>query len=152
MPVPAARQSVAMEAAEGRNLDHQGLEIIDTAECWELLGRTPVGRVAFLEDGELTILPVNHAVVGHRVVFRTLKGSLLHEALMKEPVAFQVDEFDPATRTGWSVLIRGVADVVEDDELADVDLQPWADAVDRDDWVQVQAEEVTGRRIVHEEG
>jgi len=152
LPVPAARQSVAMEAAEGRNLDHQGLEIIDTAECWELLGRTPVGRVAFLEDGELTILPVNHAVVGHRVVFRTLKGSLLHEALMKEPVAFQVDEFDPATRTGWSVLIRGVADVVEDDELADVDLQPWADAVDRDDWVQVQAEEVTGRRIVHEEG
>lgn len=139
-----------MDAAEGRNLDHQGLEVLDTAECWELLGRTPVGRVAFVEEGELTILPVNHAVVGHRVVFRTLKGSLLHEALMKEPVAFQVDEFDPATRTGWSVLIRGVADVVEDDDLADVDLHPWADAVGRDDWVQVQAEEITGRRIVHD--
>ena len=139
-----------MDAAEGRNLDHQGLEVLDTAECWELLGRTPVGRVAFLEEGELTILPVNHAVVGHRVVFRTLKGSLLHEALMKEPVAFQVDDFDPATRTGWSVLIRGVADVVDDDQLGEVDLQPWADAVDRQDWVQVQAEEITGRRIVHD--
>lgn len=139
-----------MDAAEGRNLDHQGLEVLDTAECWELLGRTPVGRVAFLEDGELTILPVNHAVVGHRVVFRTLKGSLLHEALMEEPVAFQVDEFDPATRTGWSVLIRGVAEVVADEDLGDVELHPWADGVDRDDWVQVQAQEITGRRIVHD--
>lgn len=140
-----------MDTSGGRPLDHQGLEVLDPDECWELLRGTPVGRVAFVEDGELTVLPVNHAVVGHRVVFRTLRGSLLHEALMKEPVAFQVDDFDPANRTGWSVLVRGVADIVEGDaeDLDAMELHPWADSVDRDDWVQIQVDEISGRRIVH---
>jgi uncharacterized protein len=126
-----------------RTLDHQGLEVLDAPTCWDLIAATPVGRVAFMEGGEPMILPVNHAVVGHRIVFRTFRGSLLHEALLREPVAFQVDAFDPAARTGWSVLARGVADLVED-----VELHPWADTVARDDWVQIQVEEVSGRRIV----
>jgi len=132
-----------------RTLDHQGLEVLDAAACWDLVARTPVGRVAFVEAGEPMILPVNHTVVGHRVVFRTFRGSLLHEALLREPVAFQVDGFDPAERTGWSVLVRGVADLVDDvASLGDVELHPWADTVARDDWVQIQAEEISGRRIV----
>ena len=66
--------------------------------------------MAFIEAGEPMVLPVNHTVVGRRVVFRTFRGSLLHEALMKEPVAFQVDAFDPERRTGWSVVVRGIAE------------------------------------------
>lgn len=139
-----------MERTEATSLDHQGLEVISPEECWQLLGDAPVGRVAFNESGEPMILPVNHAVVGHSVVFRTLRGSLLHEALMAAPVAFQVDGFDAVQRTGWSVLVRGVADLAEDpDELEQLELHPWADTVDRDDWVQIRAEEVSGRRIVH---
>jgi uncharacterized protein len=131
------------------SLDHQGLEVIAPEECWQLLADSPVGRVAFNEAGEPMVLPVNHAVVGHRVVFRTLRGSLLHEALMAEPVAFQVDGFDAIERTGWSVLVRGVADLAEDpDELEKLELHPWADAVEREDWVQIRAEEISGRRIV----
>lgn len=132
-----------------RTLDHQGLEVLDAASCWALAAAAPVGRIAFVEGGEPVVLPVNHAVVGHRIVFRTFRGSLLHEALLREPVAFQVDGFDPATRSGWSVLVRGVADLVDDlADLGDLDLQPWADSVARDDWVQIRAEEVSGRRIV----
>jgi len=127
-------------------LDHQGLEVLDPATCWDLVARTPVGRIAFVEGGEPMVLPVNHAVVGHRVVFRTFGGSLLHEALLREPVAFEVDDFDPSTRTGWSVVVRGIADLA--DPPTDVDLHPWADRVARDDWVQVRAEEISGRRIV----
>lgn len=133
------------------NLDHQGLEVLSPDECWQLLGDTPVGRVAFLEAGEPMVLPVNHAVDGHRVVFRTFRGSLLHEALMAQPVAFQVDGFDAVERTGWSVLARGVADLAEDQErLAELELHPWADTVERDDWVQIRVEEITGRRIVRD--
>lgn len=136
-----------------RSVDHQGLEVLDTEECWRLAAGTPVGRVAFIEAGEPMVLPVNHAIVGHRVVFRTFRGSLLHEALMNEPVAFQVDGFDPAERTGWSVVVRGTADLAEDpDELDALDLHPWADGVVRNDWVQIRADEVTGRRIVHTGG
>ncbi|MFP5320213.1 MAG: pyridoxamine 5'-phosphate oxidase family protein [Acidimicrobiia bacterium] len=136
-----------MSAAD-RTVDHQGLEVLDTDTCWELVAGSPVGRVAFVEDGEPMVLPVNHAVVGRRVLFRTLRGSLLHEALMREPVAFQVDGFDAAERTGWSVVVRGVADLASTDlDLDQVDLRPWADTVARDDWVEIRAEEVTGRRI-----
>lgn len=138
-----------MDSTRGTSLDHQGLEVISPEECWQLLADSPVGRVAFNEAGEPMVLPVNHAVVGHRVVFRTLRGSLLHEALMAEPVAFQVDSFDAIERTGWSVLVRGVADLAEDpQELEELELHPWADAVEREDWVQIRADEITGRRIV----
>lgn len=138
-----------MDSTTRTSLDHQGLAVISPEECWQLLADTPVGRVAFNEAGEPTVLPVNHAVVGHRVVFRTRRGSLLHEALMAEPVAFQVDDFDAIERTGWSVLVRGVAEVAEDtDELEDLELRPWADRVERNDWVQIRAEEISGRRIV----
>lgn len=138
-----------MDSTRGTSLDHQGLEVIAPEECWQLLADAPVGRVAFNEAGEPTVLPVNHAVVGHRIVFRTLRGSLLHEALMAEPVAFQVDSFDAVERTGWSVLVRGVADLAEDpQQLEALELYPWADSVEREDWVQIRAEEISGRRIV----
>jgi uncharacterized protein len=138
-----------MDSTPRTSLDHQGLEVIPPEECWQLLRDAPVGRVAFVEAGDPMVLPVNHAVVGHRIVFRTLRGSLLHEALMAASVAFQIDGVDPVRRSGWSVLVRGVADLAEDpDELAKLELHPWADTVDRDDWVQIRPDEVTGRRIV----
>jgi len=126
------------------------MEVLDSHECWALLAGTPVGRVAFVEAGEPMILPVNHAVDGRRIVFRTLRGSLLHEALMRKPVAFQVDGVDAAARTGWSVVVRGVADLAaEPDKLDHLGLRPWADTVDRDDWVEILVEEISGRRVVH---
>lgn len=135
------------------SLDHQGLEVLSTDECWALVASSPVGRVAFVEAGDPTILPVNHAVVGHRVVFRTARGALLHEALMDRPVAFEVDDFDPDRRTGWSVLVRGLAALAEDtEELASLALDAWADAVERNDWVAILVEEITGRRIPHDQG
>lgn len=131
--------------------DHQGLEVLTTEECWSLLGTVPVGRVAFVEAGEPAVLPVNHAAVGHRVVFRTTQGLLLHEALMDRQVAFEVDDYDADGRSGWSVLVRGRATIADPDEEADLDqlsLDAWADSVERNDWVVILPDEVTGRRIV----
>lgn len=124
--------------------------MIPTDECWQLVKDTPVGRVAFLESGDMMILPVNHGVVGHRVAFRTATGAMLHEALLTRSVAFEVDAFDPAEREGWSVLIRGQARLPEEtDELDALELDAWADAVERNEWVVILAEEISGRRIVH---
>lgn len=131
------------------SLDHQGLEVLTPEECWQMITTMPVGRVAFVESGDPVVLPVNHALDGHRVVFRTARGALLRSALMDRPVAFEVDDFDPRTRTGWSVVVRGVARIPDDtDHLEELGLDAWADAVDRSDWVVVQAEEITGRRIL----
>ena len=56
-------------------------------------------------------------------------------------------------RTGWSVLIRGQARLPEnDDELEALHLEAWADAVQRNEWVTILPDEITGRRIVHRTG
>ncbi len=141
-----------MDEAADPITDHQGLEVIDNDECWRLIGESPVGRIAFIEAGEPTIFPVNHTVVGRRVVFRTARGAALHQALSDRPIAFEVDGFDTGTLTGWSVLVRGTATTAPDLEDEPVHLVPWADSIERDDWVAVVAQEVTGRRIIAHRG
>ena len=131
------------------SVDHQGLEVLSPDHCWALISGSPVGRVAFVEEGGPIVLPVNHALVGHRVVFRTARGALLREALSDRPVAFEVDGYDTTARSGWSVLVKGRARLGDDPEALDrLGLDAWADSIERNDWVAVIAEEITGRRIV----
>lgn len=133
-------------------IDRSGLEVLPVDECLALVASTPVGRVAFIDEGVPTILPVNHRLDGWRIVFRTSFGSKLTAATLERPVAFEVDGIDPGTRTGWSVLVRGTAEAVwsreAEAELEELGLQPWADTVDRDRWVVIHPDEVTGRRII----
>ena len=44
--------------------DHAGLEILSFDRCLELLATVPVGRVGFLADGEIVVLPVNYLMDG----------------------------------------------------------------------------------------
>jgi hypothetical protein len=44
--------------------DHAGLEILPFDLCLQLPAAVPVGRVSFLADGEIIVLPVNHVVDG----------------------------------------------------------------------------------------
>ena len=141
-----------MDEAADPIVDHQGLEVIDLDECWRLIDQSPVGRIAFIEAGEPTVFPVNHTTVGRRIVFRTARGAALHQALNDRPIAFEVDDFDVDTMTGWSVLVRGTATIAPDLEDEPVDLVPWADSIDRNDWVAVIGSEVTGRRIIAHRG
>ncbi len=130
-------------------LDHQGMEVLHTDECWSLLAGAVVGRLAFVHDGEPQILPVNFAVPHgtHRILVRTFRGSILQEALMERPAAFEADAFDPAARTGWSVLARGLVRVADPERVAGVTLDAWADRIARDEWIELVPEEITGRRI-----
>jgi uncharacterized protein len=131
--------------------DHAGLETIPLDDCLRLLASVPLGRVGFLSDGEVVVLPVNHAVSGQDVVFRTTLGSKLSAAESENAVTFEADHYDPSRRAGWSVLVTGRAEMVYDDaEIADLDrlgLEPWPDAVDRSFWVRIRATAVTGRRL-----
>ena len=130
--------------------DHAGLEILPFDACLRLLASVPVGRVGFHADGELVILPVNHAVDGQDVVFRTARGSKLSAAGGEDLVAFEADDYDSQTRSGWSVLVTGRAQAVEEAEaqrLSRLDLHPWAAAVDRPFWIRIRPTAVTGREI-----
>jgi uncharacterized protein len=133
--------------------DHGGLEVLTFHEALSLLASVPIGRVAFVDNGEPVVLPVNHAMDGKAIVFRTSYGSKLDAAWWQMPVAFEVDSYDEASRTGWSVLVKGYADLVVDDDEIDrldtLDLRPWAYDVDRSThWVRIHPSEVSGRRIV----
>ena len=130
--------------------DHAGLEILPFDECVQLQASVPVGRVGFLADGELVILPVNHAVDGHDVVFRTSYGSKLSAADGQHLAVFEADHYNEETRSGWSVVVTGRAEVV--DAEADVQrltrrgLHPWVTAVRHPFWMRIRPTSVTGRQ------
>lgn len=133
------------------SLDRHGLEVLGADECLELLRGQPVGRLAFLHEGGPMILPVNFVPSQGGVAFRTADGSKLDVAIMGRPVAFEVDGYDAELRTGWSVLLRGVAELVDDPEraagLERRHLDTWSVQAHAGSWVHVRVEEISGRRI-----
>jgi uncharacterized protein len=135
----------------GQPIDHAGLEILALEDCLRLLASVPVGRVGFHADGEVVILPVNHVVDGQDIVFRTARGSKLSAAEGQNLVAFEADDYDRQTRTGWSVLVNGHAEMVYEDaetrRLARLGLRSWATATDKPFWIRIRPTSVTGRQI-----
>jgi uncharacterized protein len=130
--------------------DRNDLEVLSYDECLRLLGSRTVGRVAFVDAGTPIIVPVNYLLDGASVVIRSAPGSKLDTADRARPLAFEIDDHDPSTRTGWSVLLTGIADPVDDEEAISYDrkLDAWA-LGDRQDvaLLRLQADSVTGRRI-----
>lgn len=134
----------------GHPTDHAGLEILPFDECLRLLASVPVGRVGFFADGEIVVLPVNHRVDGQNPVFRTARGSKLSAAGGHNLVAFEADDYDEQTRSGWSVVVTGRAEAVyEESEVQRLDrlgLHPWVTAVARPFWIRIRATLVSGRQ------
>jgi nitroimidazol reductase NimA-like FMN-containing flavoprotein (pyridoxamine 5'-phosphate oxidase superfamily) len=131
------------------DVSNYGLKVLDHDECAALLGTQRIGRMG-LATPEPLVLPVVYALLDGDVVFRTAPGEKLIAAVMGRTVAFEIDEFDVAAHTGWSVVVVGSAEeVVGRDELTRVqalELEPWAGEL-RDRYVRIHAEEITGRRI-----
>lgn len=131
--------------------DHAGLAVLSLAKCLQLAGSQPVGRVAFLREGDIEIFPVNHCVVGQTVAFRTAGGSKLTAAFYGSVVAFEVDAYDANQHTGWSVVIKGRADLVADDamlaRLRATRLTTWSPSAPRSEWVVIRPDAVSGRQL-----
>ncbi len=130
--------------------DRHGLEILSADECWALISETPIGRVAFVHEGGPVVLPVSFGVIGHQIAFRSARGAKLGAARMNCPVAFEVDRWDAESRTGWSVLVEGMADVVYEDEeiekLEKLDVLRWTPQRLAADWVRILPTNISGRR------
>jgi uncharacterized protein len=132
--------------------DRHGLEVLDLAECLALLKSRPMGRLAYVDAGTPVVVPVNHLVDGTTVVFRTtLAGGKLDAATTGQPVAFQLDDHDPARGSGWSVLVQGWLHVVDDAEAVEryeARLDTWASGDLRyAEWLRVVPDHVSGRRL-----
>ena len=129
-----------------------GLETLTREECLQLLVTRGIGRIALQIGDDPAIFPINYAMLDGDVVFRTDPGAKLSAAVLRMKVAFEVDQTQPFSHEGWSVLVVGHAEEVRDRaELAVVArlaLRPWAEGV-RDQVVRIRAEKVTGRRLTH---
>ncbi|TMF31678.1 MAG: pyridoxamine 5'-phosphate oxidase family protein [Chloroflexi bacterium] len=84
------------------------LEEIREAECLEVLAGNRLGRIAVVVGGQPLIFPVNYALSGRIIVFRTAAGSKLFNA-PEARVAFEIDGYDEQTGVGWSVMVQGIA-------------------------------------------
>jgi nitroimidazol reductase NimA-like FMN-containing flavoprotein (pyridoxamine 5'-phosphate oxidase superfamily) len=126
-------------------------EELSPDECLSLLGQGSIGRLAGVAEGRPFVFPINYALDGDTVVFRTSPGTKLAGAGFGR-VAFEIDGVDEASRTGWSVIVQGVSREITDavdlqsDALRRLDLQPWVPG-ERAHWVAIQAESITGRRL-----
>jgi uncharacterized protein len=150
--ISASKREHDMAAQErpSAQTDHVGLEVLAFGACLDKLASVPVGRVGFLSAGEVLILPVNHVLDGQSVVFRTAEGSKLAGAGVGYPVTFEADKYDALAEDGWSVVVHGYADVIDDDaEISRLDclgLRSWGSGKDSY-WVRIRPLSVTGRQI-----
>jgi uncharacterized protein len=124
-------------------------------ECFELLAREQLGRVAVVDDRGPIVFPVNFVLDRHMVVFRTDEGTKLDAAIRGSRVAFEIDGTDAAAHTGWSVVVRGeaveVTDPAELARLRRLPLSPWAPGA-KSRYVRILPVALTGRRILRPGG
>jgi nitroimidazol reductase NimA-like FMN-containing flavoprotein (pyridoxamine 5'-phosphate oxidase superfamily) len=134
------------------------LERLDEAECLRLISPGGIGRIAFTGRYGLTVLPVNYKLHDGAIVFRTAQDSPTGEDLRtgiahaEYQVAFEIDQVDPQTRDGWSVLIHGPAHHMSTDAeraaVLESGVEPWPGG-DREHVIRITPSTVTGRRLSH---
>ena len=133
-------------------VDRNGLQVLEREECLQLLGTATLGRIGVSSGALPVVLPVNFYLDGDRILVRSSAGTKLDAALQDTVVAFEVDDFDAMYHAGWSVLVTGVAHVVDEAErvraLQRLPLVRWAPASDEDHVVSISTEMVSGRRLV----
>lgn len=124
---------------------------LDRQECLRLLAKVPVGRVVYTRQALPAVLPINFSLdTDASVLLRTSPDSELVRAVDGVVVAFEADEFDVASRSGWSVIVTGRATVVTDpaeqerlSETGPASWMPLQDSV----IVRIESELVTGREL-----
>jgi uncharacterized protein len=123
-----------------------GTEIVSEEDCLELLRSQSIGRLALVVDDRIDIFPVNYAVDGRSVLFRTNEGRKMRGADAAE-VAFEVDSIEQEVHAGWSVVVRGEPEDVTDQVEPGADaVRPWAGRKER--LVRITPRSITGRRVV----
>lgn len=130
--------------------DRLVLRRLSVSECWNRIGAHGVGRIALPVHPGPSVFPVHYAVDNRTVVYRTTPDGPAAPAQGAE-VSLQVDHTDDRLQQGWSVLVTGDATWVGDPEESRALTerhaeQPWIGG-ERNQWVRIRPESVTGRRV-----
>ena len=123
---------------------------LSTSQALALARDSVVGRLAVVVEDHPDIFPVNHVVDHGTIVFRTAEGTKLASAIGRL-VAFEVDGYDVASGSAWSVVVKGRAhEILEMGDVLDalsLPVFPWHDAP-KPRFVRVEPIAITWRRFV----
>lgn len=133
------------------SLVDEGPQLLSDDECRGLLGSASVGRIGVSVNALPVIVAVNYRMAGDVIQFWSGPGLKLNAAQAHTVVAFEVDEFDPETQRGWSVLAVGLTGEVSDlgviEDAARDGFRPWAEG-ERGHLIEVKIEFLSGRHLV----
>jgi hypothetical protein len=134
-------------------IEARQLQELSQTESLRLLGSVPVGRVVFTYHALPAIRPVNHLVIGDKIIIIASLGTAISTHASSDGgtvVAYEADLIDPDTHLGWSVVVIGKAGrVVDEAEIAYYRkaLRPWV-VGGMDDVIAIRADLVTGYQLV----
>jgi hypothetical protein len=128
------------------------LEPLSRYDCWQLVteaaGRDGIARVVWSGPDGPAIVPVNYAVADGFIWFQTTPDSRVARECCDQQVLVEVDQVDPASHTGWSVVVTGAATCLP--SAADPgllsDLVVWPSGP-RQILLKVEPDELSGRRL-----
>lgn len=129
--------------------DESPVKVLPAEECWNRLRALEFGRLAYHLADEVHITPINYAVDGDKIIFRTAEGSKLLGVVMNEDVAFEIDQVDEEDEAAWSVIARGTATILEGAAARDADnlrLRPWINTA-KYNVVAISVDELSGRQF-----
>jgi nitroimidazol reductase NimA-like FMN-containing flavoprotein (pyridoxamine 5'-phosphate oxidase superfamily) len=118
-------------------------------QCLDRLRAGSIGRIAVTHRALPAIVPVNYALSSSRVIFRTEPGGMLARACDGSVVAFEVDDLDVTGQSGWSVLVVGLAELLEGSAAVRAAETGLVSAVGsgRDQFVAIAIGQLSGRLI-----
>jgi nitroimidazol reductase NimA-like FMN-containing flavoprotein (pyridoxamine 5'-phosphate oxidase superfamily) len=126
--------------------DRSKVRELDPEECRRLLRMRTVGRLAFADDSGPDVLPVNYVTDGEDLLVATSAYSAMARSATGARVAFEIDDTDDYTRSGWSVVVRGRATHEAPPRAVEL---PWSWAEGTHSYVlRIHPDVVTGRRLV----
>ncbi len=130
-----------------------GNEVIPLAQCVHRLESKEIARVAFVHGARVHLYPVNYVWDGEAIVFRCEPTSPLADTDGSE-IVIEVDHIDDREQFGWSVIARGVPEVVDPStspetmrRLRSLALYPWANGDKKDLWLRTIPAPLTGRIV-----
>jgi hypothetical protein len=137
-----------------RPVDHRSdgadLQVLDRDECMARLERHTVARIGYVDTGWPTVVPVNYRVQGGDIYMRSLAGAKLKAAERGDTVCLELDGYDEALRTGWSVIAHGALEVIHDAatlrQAWTNDPHPWV-AAPQWRWLRMVPFSVSGRTV-----
>jgi nitroimidazol reductase NimA-like FMN-containing flavoprotein (pyridoxamine 5'-phosphate oxidase superfamily) len=129
----------------------EGFRELERQECLRLLARVPLGRIVYTDGALPAVLPVNFSLDDDfSVILRTAADSRMASAVDGAVVAFEADQFDESSHTGWSVIVTGRAELVTDpaehDRLRDHGPRSWVPVADSV-FLRIAPELVAGRML-----